>query len=479
MFTLVPLAVIVLVAIGFAVSRRRPTGVAPRDLPHETSAASADQLHVHLHDWQAAGLLTSEQVSRIETFEHRRMVVTTAPTTPIAAPAAAASVHAQRSRRVPVVAEALGYLGGILGIVGLTLLVTKYWSDLSTPARIGLSAGAAVLLTAGGFLAREAADPALARLRWFVWFIASAATAVAAGVVAVDLGDATSPATTALACTGAAAVHSGLLWWWRDRPVQQFTALGTVLATVALATWQLAHDGVPGITLWAAGAVLVTVGLSHLTVRPTITVACGVIGAVGGGLLISSRWEGLGFATAAITALATLFLAETVHPIGRRVDHVVPLVLGAVAMVMVGPQTVVWFGDGAGLLTGATVWLLGAFVVAMAADHRVRNPHTVEIAGGLLIVAGAAVTGMQSVSFATVFGLVTAIALLALGTMPDRVLLSLAGSLGLLVNVPWAIDHFFPGEGRAPLLILVSGIVIVGVAVLLTRMGGRFRQLRH
>jgi len=157
----------------------------------------------------------------------------------------------------------------------------------------------------------------------------------------------------------------------------------------------------------------------------------------------------------------------------------VPLVLGTVAMLMVGPQTIVWFGEGAGVLTGATVWLLGTVVVAMAADHQVRNPHTVEVAGGLLIVAGAAVTGMQSESFATIFGLVTAVGLLALGTAPDRVLLSLAGSLGLLVNVPWAINHFFPGEGRAPLLILVSGVVIVGVAVLLTRMGGRFRQLRH
>ena len=476
MFTLVPLAVIVLVAIGFAMSRRRPTEPLQGQTPTEPHDASAEQLHALLREWQGAGLLTPEQVSRIETFEHRRVVVAT----PVAAPPTAApAVHPQRSKRVPVVAEALGYLGGILGIVGLTLLVTKYWSDMGTSARIGLSAGAAVLLTIGGFLARESADPALARFRWFVWFVASAATAVTGGVIAVDLGDATSPATTALACTGAAALHSGLLWWWRERPVQQFTAVGTMLATVALATWQFVHDGVPGITLWAAGATVVVVGLAHLTTFPTITVACGLIASVGGGLFITTRWEGFGFATASASALFALWLAETVHPVGRRIEHVVPLVLGAVAMLIVGPQTVTWFGQGAGLLTGATVWVLGACLVVMAAEHWVRNPHTVEIAGGLLIVAGAAVTAMQSEDFGTVFGLLTAVALLAVGTMPDRVLLSLAGSLGLLVNVPWSINHFFPGEGRAPLLILVSGVVIVGVAVLLTRMGGRFRQLRH
>jgi hypothetical protein len=41
--------------------------------------------------------------------------------------------------------------------------------------------------------------------------------------------------------------------------------------------------------------------------------------------------------------------------------------------------------------------------------------------------------------------------------------------------VPWTISTFFPGEGRAPLLILVSGVVIVVVAVLLARQGDRLR----
>ena len=45
-----------------------------------------------------------------------------------------------------------------------------------------------------------------------------------------------------------------------------------------------------------------------------------------------------------------------------------------------------------------------------------------------------------------------------------------------LVNVPWAISHFFPGENLAPLLIAVSGVLLVVIAVVLTRMGGRFRR---
>ncbi len=56
--------------------------------------------------------------------------------------------------------------------------------------------------------------------------------------------------------------------------------------------------------------------------------------------------------------------------------------------------------------------------------------------------------------------------------MFGQVLLSVFGSLGLLIDVPWTIGWFFPGEGRAPLLILVSGAVILAVAVALTRMAG-------
>jgi hypothetical protein len=54
-------------------------------------------------------------------------------------------------------------------------------------------------------------------------------------------------------------------------------------------------------------------------------------------------------------------------------------------------------------------------------------------------------------------------------------LLSLIGSVGLLVYVPWSISHFFPGEDRAPLLIAASGLVIVAVAVLVARSAGRVR----
>jgi hypothetical protein len=77
---------------------------------------------------------------------------------------------------------------------------------------------------------------------------------------------------------------------------------------------------------------------------------------------------------------------------------------------------------------------------------------------------------------APLFGIVNAVGLLALGMRPGRVLMSVLGSLGLLINVPWTIGWYFPGQERAPLLILVSGALVIAIAVLMTKMGGRFRD---
>ncbi|MGZ4532985.1 MAG: hypothetical protein ACXVXP_11620 [Mycobacteriaceae bacterium] len=43
----------------------------------------------------------------------------------------------------------------------------------------------------------------------------------------------------------------------------------------------------------------------------------------------------------------------------------------------------------------------------------------------------------------------------------------------MLVNVPWIIVWFFPEEGRVPLLTLISGALILAIALLLARQGGR------
>ncbi len=92
------------------------------------------------------------------------------------------------------------------------------------------------------------------------------------------------------------------------------------------------------------------------------------------------------------------------------------------------------------------------------------------------MLVACAVTAAQEPAVATIAGLLTALALLGASMAPGRIALSIVGALGLLAFVPWTIAWFFPGEGRVPLLISVSGVLIIAIAVLMARSGDRFRS---
>ncbi|MGB8861865.1 MAG: DUF2157 domain-containing protein [Ilumatobacteraceae bacterium] len=427
-------------------------------------------LEAAVRQWTAAGLISAEQANAIEQYE--------AAATQALQPVSQAVPTPQR--RVPLVAEALGYLGGTLGIVGLTLLVARYWPDMALGGRLALSGGSMALTAIGGYLVHEGVEPAFTRLRWFLWLVSSASGALFAGVLATDGFGAEAPSTIALACAGMIAAHNLAFWAGRQRPLQQ--ALALVASAVAAGTLmaQFAGQAAVGGAVWIVGATLAFAGIRHLTSFPPLTTGIGAAAAIVGSTITAEPLHGAGFLILMSTVGVVIALASLRIEIGSTNDRLVLLVVGAVGAVQAVPGTIGYFAQQAGVLTGLVVWLLGALAVVAASRNVLRSSLTTEVVGGIAMVVGAAVTGVQSPAFATLFGIATAIGLIALGTVPGRVLLSLFGSVGLLVNVPWAIRHFFPGEGRVPLLILASGAVIIVVAVWLARLGGRFRsELRH
>lgn len=429
--------------------------------PAQSAATSARALGRDLDRWVDASLITRDQADAIRRHEEGRVAAALAP---------------KPARRIPVVAEALGYLGGMLGIAGIATLVANSWSDMSSAARLGISIGTAVTLVTAGALIHERAEAALARLRGFVWLAGTAGTGLAAGVVAYELFDANWVGTLFLVAAAAVTVLSAVLWWGRDRPLQQLTLCAGIVVTAGMAVAQVAAEALTGLAIWLTAAVLMVVGLRVRVPNAWIITACGAIGGVAGGLTMSNQWEAPGLLLAAATAAATVGIAVA-RPITLPVaGRVLLSVIGGMALLMTLPATVGTYAEHAGIVTGLIVWAIGGLLLLIGARDAIRVPVLAEIVGGLAVVGGAAVTGAQSVAFATTFGLLTAVALLALGMLPGRVLLSVAGSLGLLVNVPWAIQHWFPGQGRAPLLIAVAGLVLILVAVMLTRMGGRFRK---
>lgn len=417
--------------------------------------------------WAALGLLSTEQAAAILAHE--------AAAKPGDAATADRPRAPERARRVPAVAEALGYLGGMLGVIGLVLLVVRYWPDMATAGRLALSGGSAIALVLSGALADEDADPAFARLRGFLWFGSTAAAALFAGVV-VDTFGFERDETVVLAVSGAVAFESGLLWWWHERPLQQAAFLGGLAAFLISVTSELASEGPVGLAVWGLGAGYLVLGERRRTPIPLLTGGMGAVFLVVGATITSADWQAFGMVFGVATALGLLAVAAVPGLGPTREDRRLVGTVGTIALMGTLPGTLGYFSGNAGMVTGLVTWALGGALV-LAGDRRlVREPILVEALGGLAVIGGAALTGAQWTGFAPIFGLVTAITLVALGTLPGRVLLSLLGSAGLLVNVPWAIGWFFPGEGRAPLLIMVSGAVILSVAVLLARMGGRLRS---
>lgn len=388
---------------------------------------------------------------------------------------APASLTEPGRRRIPAAAEALGYLGGILAAVGLTLAVAQWWSDMLTMTRLVVVGAAAVALTVVGFFVPEQDDPALARLRWFLWLLATAAVGAFGAVLAIDAIDFASDAHVALTIAGFVLVLSGALWAWRDRPLQQLTTMIATAVVVGTLAGMAVDHVAAGVAVWVFGVGLVVAGLRAMTPLPRMTTVVGAATAVIGAFITLPDHLGAGLPFVIATGVAVMTLA-----VSPRLDDIplqrVLAVVGAITLLQSVPPALVHFARDGAVATGLVVWAAGVGLIALGRRDFVRAPLIIAVAGGVCVVGGAALIGVQSVAFATTFGLVSAVALVAFGMLPGHVLLSVFGSVGLLVNVPWAIAHFFPGEGRVPLLITVSGVLIIAVAVLLARSGKRLRS---
>lgn len=432
------------------------------------------ELAQRLDRWVAAGAITADQRARIADLEGPGAARTP---TPVAALEPAPPVEpALARRRIPALAEALGYLGGMLAVSGLALIVVNAWPDLSTAGRMVVSGGAAIVLLAAGWVTPEHGDPALTRLRWFLWLAGTAAAALLIGV-ATEAAD-RAAVTVTFASAATTAVVGGLLWRGQDRPLQQLSLLGGAAVAAGALAAEVLSDGGVGLVVWVVGAAYLALGLRRLVPGPRLFTALGALATLVGSLWVSSQWEGRGLlfmmaTAAALLGLATLRVVEL-----DRADRVVLGLLGGFALLQGAPMAISWFAEGAGVATGLTTWAIGGALILLGVRQLTRAPLVTVTFGGAITLVGAAVTGVQVAGLAPVLGIVTAIGLVVLGTRRGEGVVSGLGSLGLLVNVPWAIGHFFPGEGTVPLATVVTGALFVALAVWLTRSGRHGRTPR-
>ena len=258
---------------------------APAPAPEPVPPPGANGLDEALGRWLGASLVTADQADAIRAFE---VDLARRPAPPAPTP----SEHAPHGRpgRVPVAAEALGYLGGSLIMAGMVLIVGHAWPHLALGAKLALTGVAAAALVAGGALVPAAKDPAFERIRSFLWLASSAATAVFAVVVARDGFDAESAQTVALVASATVAIESGALWRGRVRPAQQAPALIAALVAVGsmVAVATDANDVAMGLAVWLASAAMAATGLRHRFSTPLLTAGIGAIGLLVGAVITAS-----------------------------------------------------------------------------------------------------------------------------------------------------------------------------------------------
>lgn len=481
----ISLLVLMVVIVAVAIVTSRAGHPAPATPP----------LRDQLNRWVTAGLLDAGQAAAIEAHEaslaRDAVPAVTAVSTPVLPtsppqagatppPATALPTTARPHQALGAVVEALGYLGSVLAVSGVVLLVAHYWDDLAMVGQLALSGVTAVTLAGSGAAVPESRAPAMARLRAFLWTLSTAAVAVFAATAAREvLG--TPPVGPVVATTAAAvAVTSGLMWWGRRRPVQQLLALAAGVISVGVGANEVIGKTGAGLAVWMIGAAFVVLGIRRVTTAPALDVTVGALAFAAGSIVTVAEDPGIGllFVVLSGAVLVTLALLR------RLIDDVASILalcgVGGITMLQSLPPLVVIMAEDAAIITGTVLWTVSLGIAAVGVRRITRVPLVLEVLGALGMLAGCAVMAINAPAVATIAGLITSLGLLGVSLSPGRVALSPVGAAGLLAFVPWTISWFFPGEGRVPLLISVSGVLIIAVAVLMARSGHRFgTELGH
>jgi predicted membrane protein DUF2157 len=333
-----------------------------------------DDLAARLARWVGLGLLSRAQAERIMAVERGEPV-------------------ARARRTVSTLAEALGYVGGVLILVATAVLVGQLWTDLGVPGRLVVTFGAVAVLIGVGAVV-PTGSPAGGRLRAVLWLVAVVVLGFGAGLLARDVwGLAAETVLLVAACE--TAVVAAVLWWWHHTALQQaaFVAALTVVAAAAAAHLPREDAAVTGLAVWGVGAVWLLLGWGAV-VRPRL-----VADVLGGAVLAMGTLAVVGPAWGSVLAIAT---GVALVAAGVALRDVALLVVGSLVLLVDVPLvTDRWFPDvlaaPVALLVVGVLLVVGALVAARRgafADRGHRGVRTGPraLAVGMAAAVAAAVT---------------------------------------------------------------------------------------
>jgi hypothetical protein len=313
-----------------------------------------------LDHWVEADIISGAQADRIR-----------ADTAELADPAPTPRgrpVGAPTERRVSagsLVAEAMGYLGGVIVAVGLGLVIGRYWPDLATAARVGLAAGVASLLLVAGTAATDRLGAAGGRLRSVLWVGASFGYFASLALLASERFGWTDERVLVFAAGGAAVVSVGL-WAVHRRVLQQASALGFLLMAVAAATSMVTNSStMAGVAVWAVGVASVVAGAVDV-VRPARgALVLGAIATIVGSVWIEDEPWGTWIALATVAGLVGYAVL---------VRNLVLLAVASLGTLVVLPALVMRYFPGM-LSAALTLMVVGLLLVVTAVLTARRRPR--------------------------------------------------------------------------------------------------------
>ncbi len=276
-----------------------------------------------------------------------------------------------RTRVLPLVAEALGYVGATVAFSGAAAATSTFWADLVPGAQVALLAlVTGLLLLAGlGVPAGEHAHPALRRLGSVLWFLSVASFAGAVGLGLDDLlVDIWFDADKAnfVATSAATAGYAGVLWWFRRQCLQQVATYAGVLATVVAVLAAPEHPPAAswfGLAVGGLGAAWAVLGWGGLLRPERAALVLGSVGVLAGAQVIGFE-SGWGLILG-LTAAGGLVAG------GVALRRPLLLGLGAAGLLVFLPQGIGrWLGDSVGaalvlMISGLAVVATGVVVARL------------------------------------------------------------------------------------------------------------------
>jgi len=322
-------------------------------MPRSPRSQALPELNEQLVRWTAAALIDPVQARQIAEHEAAR---------------AASTEAIPGHRRLPLVAEVLGYVGAVVAVAALVVAVRQFWPHVPAGVQLAFAGTVAVLLTAAGGALRTAKEPAAVRLRSVLWLLA---TGSAAAFVAI-LGDRflrMSYEDVAVITTAAWTACAIPLWWRGRTALLQLSLFAGSVAVVETSIDRIVANAPGweyGLGLWVLSMLWGAAAWRGYLTSRTAGLAASGSGVIVGAIITTDTAAGVVFALATVAGV----LAAGI--VSRRV---LLLGLGAAGLIYVVPDAAGRYlpGSPAAPLAVALVGLLLLAVAIWLARSRARS----------------------------------------------------------------------------------------------------------